>query len=317
MLCLPCVWDGFYSSLSSSSSSVNNATDGQPPADCGATVDWTCSTVGPSHVVDVLESLNSVGCKVDSKTLNSDAVLKAPSVVIAVAKPEEQEVAFSKPKPVGASSAVNQHQVPWAVLLRSGAVWSVIIDNFCGNWGWYVLLMFLPTYLKDELGFSLSDAGFISEAPYIAGAVCGLFAGLSTDYLLRRFNNSRTTLLKLRKINNTIGLLLPGILFGSLCTRPSASVSVIIMVVIGGTAAFALSGFCSTPLDVAPRYAGVIVGISNMVGTVPGIIGVITTGLILEHTNKNWCLAFGITAVLNVIGTVVFLIFGKADSLAV
>ena len=47
---------------------------------------------------------------------------------------------------------------------------------------------------------------------------------------------------------------------------------------LGGTA-IGSGAFAVNHLDVAPRYAGVLMGLSNTFATLPGIIGVAATGL--------------------------------------
>ena len=53
--------------------------------------------------------------------------------------------------------------------------------------------------------------------------------------------------------------------------------------VFGGAMA---GGFGVNHLDIAPRGAGVIMGLSNTAATIPGIIGVYISGLILETTGS-------------------------------
>ncbi|GFH21983.1 MFS domain-containing protein, partial [Haematococcus lacustris] len=36
-------------------------------------------------------------------------------------------------------------------------------------------------------------------------------------------------------------------------------------------------------MDIAPKYAGMVMGISNTAGTIAGVIGVAMTGYILDH----------------------------------
>ena len=40
-----------------------------------------------------------------------------------------------------------------------------------------------------------------------------------------------------------------------------------------GSIGLVLSGFACNHLDIAPRYAGVLMGLTNAVATIPGIIG--------------------------------------------
>jgi len=67
-------------------------------------------------------------------------------------------------------------------------------------------------------------------------------------------------------------------------------------------------------LDVAPRYAGVLMGLSNTAGTIPGIIGVYVSGLILNLTH-SWTLVFQVAAGIYLFGMVFYLIFASSKRL--
>ena len=50
---------------------------------------------------------------------------------------------------------------------------------------------------------------------------------------------------------------------------------------------FSFTGFMVNPLDIAPKYAGIIIGISNCVSTMPGFIGPSLVGIITKNDVSN------------------------------
>jgi nitrate/nitrite transporter NarK len=58
-------------------------------------------------------------------------------------------------------------------------------------------------------------------------------------------------------------------------------------------------------LDIAPRHAGVVFGVGNTAGTLAGLVAVPGLGCVLQQTG-NWSLAFGLAAIHNVIGAVLW-----------
>ena len=58
-------------------------------------------------------------------------------------------------------------------------------------------------------------------------------------------------------------------------------------------------------IDVAPNHAAHIMGVSNTFGTIPGIIGNLVTGAILQATG-SWDLVFAVAALVLVFGAGVF-----------
>ena len=77
---------------------------------------------------------------------------------------------------------------------------------------------------------------------------------------------------------------------------------------------FVTGGFAVNHMDVAPRYAGTLMGITNTAGTIPGIVGVYVTGLILEVTG-SWALVFQVAAGVTLFGLVFYLLFSTGKKL--
>ncbi|MEI4867117.1 hypothetical protein, partial [Klebsiella pneumoniae] len=45
---------------------------------------------------------------------------------------------------------------------QSKAVWAMIYAHFCGSWGHYTCLSWLPTYFSEELNLNLTEAAWVS-----------------------------------------------------------------------------------------------------------------------------------------------------------
>jgi ACS family sodium-dependent inorganic phosphate cotransporter len=63
-------------------------------------------------------------------------------------------------------------------------------------------------------------------------------------------------------------------------------------------------------MDIAPRHAGTLMGITNTAGTIPGIVGVYVSGLILQATG-SWALVFQLSAGVTIFGLIFFLVFSS------
>ncbi|KPJ21293.1 Vesicular glutamate transporter 1 [Papilio machaon] len=82
-------------------------------------------------------------------------------------------------------------------MLTSPPVWAIVVAHFSENWGFYTLLTFLPTFMKDVFKFETSSAGWVSALPYLAMALVLQVAGHLADCLLRRGTFSRTNIRKI------------------------------------------------------------------------------------------------------------------------
>ena len=199
---------------------------------------------------------------------------------------------------------------PMTALLRTPAVWAIVVCHFCANWGGYVLLAWMPTYINKGLGVDFAAVGLFTMIPALFSFLALNAGGWLADYFLRRgFNKTRV-----RKVMQSVG-------FGGFAAVltvvgyvESVTLAIALMSlgnVFGGAMA---GGFGVNHLDIAPRGAGVIMGVSNTAGAIPGIIGVYVSGMILQATG-SWTLVFQTAAGVLAIGLVVYLVFAKAEKL--
>ena len=195
-------------------------------------------------------------------------------------------------------------------LLTTPAVWAIIVAHFCANWGGYVLLAWMPTYLNKGLGVDFAAVGIYTMIPAVF-AFLALNAGgwLADNFIRRGFNKTRV-----RKTMQAVGFGGFAIVLSVVGYVESAPLA-IAMMSIGNIFSGALAGgFGVNHLDIAPRGAGVIMGLSNTAGTVPGVIGVYVSGLILQETG-SWALVFQTGAGIMVFGLLFYLVFAKSEKL--
>ncbi|KAL6965521.1 putative anion transporter 6, chloroplastic, variant 2 [Sarracenia purpurea var. burkii] len=174
--------------------------------------------------------------------------------------------------------------VPWKAFFRSEAVWAMIYAHFCGSWGHYTCLSWLPTYFSEELNLNLTEAAWVSVLPPLCSIfVTGIAAQFADNLIASGVENTTV-----RKICQTIAFLSPAtcMILSSLDLGLPPWESVVILT--GGLAlsSFALSGLYCTHQDISPEYASILLGITNTIGAVPGIVGVALTGYLLDSTHS-------------------------------
>ncbi len=202
--------------------------------------------------------------------------------------------------------------VPWKGLLSSLPIWAIIINHFCANWGFYVLLAWLPSYFKTAWDLSLTGAGLASAAPWLSMFLMTNVAAWIADLQIKH----GFSVTYVRKQQQTIGLVgAATFLFLVRGLEPGQStLAIVYMCCSLGLLSFVLSGFATNHLDVAPRYADVLLGITNTAGTIPGIIGVFITGYLVEQTG-SFDVAFALASGIFIFGAVVFLLFATGKKL--
>lgn len=129
---------------------------------------------------------------------------------------------------------------PWKAMLTSGPVWAIVVAHFSENWGFYTLLTFLPTFMKDVYKFETSATGWLSAIPYLAMAVTLQGAGHLADCLLRRGLLSRTNI---RKLFNCGAFLSQTVFMIAAAYSTSVVGCVVCLTIAVGLGGFAWSGF--------------------------------------------------------------------------
>jgi len=207
-------------------------------------------------------------------------------------------------------SADTHESPPWRDLLSSTAVWAIIVAHFCANWGTYVMLAWLPTYVNRGLGVDFSAIGLLSAIPYAVAFVAFSLTGALADRLLRIGWKP----IRVRKFMQTIGFGGPCLMLMLVGYVETAPTAILLMSLSNLFLAFSAGGYAVNHLDVAPRYAGTLMGLSNTAGTVPGIVGVAVSGFILAWTD-SWLLVFQTAAAVYLFGMVFYLRFASGDRL--
>ncbi|CAI5946392.1 unnamed protein product [Closterium sp. NIES-65] len=197
--------------------------------------------------------------------------------------------------------------IPWRLLLSKAPVWAIIICHFCHNWGVFILLTWMPTYYHDVLGFNLTESGLFAVLPWLTMAIASNVGGWIADTLIAR--GLSVTLV--RKVMQSIGFLGPAICLSLLSTVKSPVAAIALLMLSQGTDAFSQSGLYSNHQDIGPRYAGILLGLSNSAGVLAGVFGTYVTGQILQ--NGSWDEVFTVAVALYLVGTVVWNVFATGE----
>ncbi|XP_050431830.1 vesicular glutamate transporter 1-like [Adelges cooleyi] len=200
---------------------------------------------------------------------------------------------------------------PWKSILTSMPFWAIVCAHFCENWGFYTLLTQLPSFMHDVLKFELGKGSLLSALPYFVMAITLQVAGFFVDWLRKKKVFTTT---QVRKIFNC-GAFISQTLFMTLAAKStSAAMSVTCLTLAVGLGAFAWTAFSVNHLDVAPQYASVLMGLSNTVATIPGIVSPMLAGLIVQHKSaEEWQWVFLIASGMYMFGAVFYGLFASGD----
>lgn len=201
--------------------------------------------------------------------------------------------------------------VPWRNFFKSKAVWAMIYAHFCGSWGHYTCLSWLPTFFSEELNLNLTEAAWVSILPPLGSMIITSIAAPFADNLI----SSGVDTTKVRKICQTIAFVSPAAFMMLSSVDLGLPPWEIVAFLTSGLAlsSFALSGLYCTHQDISREYASILLGITNTVGAVPGIVGVALTGYLVDTTH-SWSISlFAPSVFFYLTGTAVWLAFANSE----
>ncbi|EYU20236.1 hypothetical protein ABFS82_01G001900 [Erythranthe guttata] len=219
----------------------------------------------------------------------------------------------------GVHSTRTTTNIPWKRIMLSLPIWAIVVNNFTFHYGLYVLMNWLPTYFELGLQHSLQEMGSSKMIPYLNMFLFSNIGGVIADHLITRRIMSVT---RTRKLLNTVGFVVASIALMAIPLFRTPNGAVFCSSVALGFLAFARAGFAVNHMDVAPRYAGIVMGVSNTAGTLAGVIGVDLTGRLLEAAKAaqldltspdSWRAVFVIPGSLCIFSSLVFLLLSTGD----
>jgi len=199
-------------------------------------------------------------------------------------------------------------KLPWAKVMKNKSVWAIIVAHFCNNWTLFLILSWLPTFLSGAYGVAIEDVGILAILPHICTFIFLNIAGFSADHLIK----NGMAIIKVRKLMMLIGF--GGITLSMMAVgyAPDAYIAITIMSIGAALGAFVTGGFSVNHIDIAPRHAGSLLGITNTAGTLAGAITSYFAGWLLSETG-SWTLVFQIAGIVTAIGLIFYLIFASSD----
>ncbi|KAF7248467.1 Vesicular glutamate transporter 3 [Varanus komodoensis] len=207
--------------------------------------------------------------------------------------------------------SASRFNTPWKQFFTSMPVYAIIVANFCRSWTFYLLLISQPAYFEEVFGFAISKVGLLSAVPHMVMTIIVPIGGQLADCLRSRRILTTTAV---RKIMNCGGFGMEATLLLVVGYSQTRGVAISFLVLAVGFSGFAISGFNVNHLDIAPRYASILMGISNGVGTLSGMVCPLIVGAMTKHkTREEWQNVFLIAALVHYSGVIFYAIFASGE----
>ncbi|KAM3965643.1 major facilitator superfamily transporter 3 [Aphomia sociella] len=263
--------------------------------------------VGWESVFYVMGGLSTVWC-VLWVILVQDSPQQQPLISL-----EEREMIVTS---LGGKTDDHGHKklpVPWRAVLRSPAFLSILVSHACSNWGWYMLLIELPFYMKQVLKFNMTENAVTTSLPFLSLWIFSICLSRTLDWLS---NKSLITTTTARKIATLFASVVPATCLLALCYIGCNRGAAVALMAIGVTCIGGMfCGFLSNHIDIAPNFAGTLMALTNTVATIPGIVVPIFVGVLTQknQTISSWRIIFFVTIGLYIVEIVTYTIWGSGE----
>jgi len=182
-------------------------------------------------------------------------------------------------------------RVPVGKLLGKWPLWSMAIVHSLGNYPFYFLLAWLPLFLVQSRGFTITQMTLLATLGYAVQAVCALAYGHFSD-LWTRSGRSEAACRRWMMVVSQIAA--AAAVFGLAFAHSAVAIGALLCLAGAATASLSLNLYAVAQMFAGPRASGTWVGMQNAFGNSSGILQPIITGVIIDRA--GYTSAFYVTA---------------------
>jgi ACS family D-galactonate transporter-like MFS transporter len=197
-------------------------------------------------------------------------------------------------------------------ILLCRSAWGTFLGHFCGNYFWFFLLTWLPTYLVNARGFTMDRMVRITSAAFFVIAAGTMAAGWISD----RWIAAGASTTRVRKTVVVCGLTFSALALPvPLVHEPTAALTLLLL----GCASFGTftsNHWAITQTLAGPLAAGRWTSLQNGIGNLAGIVAAWLTGLVVEQTH-SFTMAFVVAGIVVLAGALFWgLVVGEVKPVA-
>ena len=198
----------------------------------------------------------------------------------------------------------------WKRVLKNRNILLITCSYFCMNYVFYLFFSWFFFYLVDVKGLSATDAGVLTAAQWVLGAIGATVGGLLADFLVRRVGLGRGPR---RMVMTALSLSAVFLYAGAMAQNPL--VSVVLLCIAFACTQLSEASFWIATMAVAGRHAPMATGILNTGGNLPGVLG----GMLVPVTAGlfGWSVAMATGSVFAIVGALMWLLIRADEPISV
>jgi MFS transporter, ACS family, glucarate transporter len=189
-----------------------------------------------------------------------------------------------------------------STLAASPSAWALCLAYFSNSWGSYFAMTWLPAYLAEGRGFQGGALSILSGLPLLLSVFGGLFGGVATDALTRRYG------LRIGRVSVGAGAYLLAAVFLVLAGLDQDPFrSALLIALSTATSMLSLGAHWAAAIDIGRENAGVLSACMNTIGQTGSISSPLIVAYLVDHYH-NWSLPLYFLAALYVFSTLCWLV---------
>ncbi|XP_022913322.1 vesicular glutamate transporter 1 [Onthophagus taurus] len=206
--------------------------------------------------------------------------------------------------------------IPWKCFFTSLPVWAIFVANFCRSWNFYLLVLFQASFVSDVYSIEIEENALLGALPHLLMTIIVPAGGVLADHLRKKGTLTTT---QVRKLFNCGGFGMEATFFLVVAFSGTISVAITALTIGVAFSGFAISGFNVNHLDIAPKYASILMGLSNGIGTIAGcicplVVHKLTDGVTnLKERSDHWSAVFILAACVHFFGVAFYGIFASGE----
>lgn len=189
--------------------------------------------------------------------------------------------------------------VPIGALVGRWSMWSMAIVHCLGNYCFYFLLAWLPSFLVKSRGFSITEMTLLATIGYAVQAACALSYGRFSDWWTRSGRSEAACRRGMMICSQSLAAIA---ILGLAFVHAAVPIAILLCLAGAASASLSLNLYAVAQMFAGPRAAGTWVGFQNAIGNASGIFGPILTGFIVQRAGYDS--AFIVTAAIAAVGAI-------------
>lgn len=183
------------------------------------------------------------------------------------------------PSVIPGAAAPTEGAPRWRELLRYKQVWAIVAARFLTDPIWWLYITWLPKYLTDARGFSLTKIGLFAWVPFVAADAGSLTGGWMSGYLIGRgwsVDRARKAVILFA------AFLMPAGIVAAFVNNPMVALALIGVVLFGFQVW--INNVQTLPSDFfSDRAVASVAGLGGTGAGIGSMIFIFTTGWVVDH----------------------------------